>query len=87
MVWDGMFGERRWVFLFFLLWYDYLVKKILKERFKKKLYLFLGNGKNSTQKIHFKNLTKRTKTILFKIEHLIHLTKKGKKWIVTFLCV
>jgi hypothetical protein len=55
------------------------VKKILKERFKKKLYLFLGNGKNSTQKIHFKNLTKRTKTILFKIEHLIHLTKKGKK--------
>jgi len=37
----------------------------------------LWNGKNSTQKIHFKNLTKRKKTILFKIEHLIHLTKKG----------
>ncbi len=40
---------------------------------------FLGNGKNSTQKLHFQNLTKRTKNILFKIEHLIHLTKKKKK--------
>jgi hypothetical protein len=40
------------------------------------------------QQIFFikKSLTKRTKNILFKIEHLIHLTKKGKKMNLDF-CV
>jgi hypothetical protein len=36
-----------------------------------------GDGKFSTQKFNFKILTKKN-NILFKIEHLIHLTKKGK---------
>jgi len=33
----------------------------------------------STQKYNLKNLTKRKHSILFKIEHLIHLTKKREK--------
>jgi len=31
------------------------------------------------ENFHLKNLTKRTKDILFTIEHLIHLIKKEKK--------
>ncbi len=31
------------------------------------------------EKNNLKNLTKRTNNILFKIEQLIHVTKKGKK--------
>ncbi len=39
------------------------------------------------KKIIKKNLIESTKNILFKIEHLIHLTKKGKKSILIFLCL
>jgi hypothetical protein len=39
------------------------------------------------EKFQHKNLTERTKNILLKIEHLIHLTKKGKKINFDFLCV
>jgi hypothetical protein len=45
--------------------------------FSEFLNFFWGNGKISTQKFHLKNLTENF--FLFKIEHLIHLTKKGKK--------
>jgi len=38
------------------------------------------------EKFKHKNLTKRT-SILFKIEHLIHLTKKGKKINIDFFFV
>jgi hypothetical protein len=31
------------------------------------------------EKFQQKKLTKRTNNVLFKIEHLIHLTKKGEK--------
>jgi len=37
------------------------------------------------EKFQHNNLIEITKTILFKIEHLIHLTKKWEKMI--FLCV
>jgi len=60
----------------------------MKIFFKKIFYnfYFFGNGKISTQKYNLKNLTKRKHNILFKIEHLIHLTKKReKKSILTFL--
>jgi len=36
------------------------------------------------KKIKFENLTKRTNNILFKIEHLIHLTEK---WFFNFFLV
>jgi hypothetical protein len=39
------------------------------------------------ENFHLKNLTKRTKDILFTIEHLIHLIKKEKKRILIFLCL
>jgi hypothetical protein len=49
---------------------------------------FLWEWKIFNKKIYFKNLTKRKNNILFKTEHLMHLTKKGgKKSILIFLCV
>ncbi len=38
------------------------------------------------EKFHHKNLIERTKNNLFKIEHLIHLTKKGI-FFYFFVCV
>jgi hypothetical protein len=48
--------------------------------------IFLGMKKISTQKMKIENLTKRSNNILFKTEHLIHLTKKGKNTFKKKLC-
>jgi hypothetical protein len=91
VLWDGVFGGSKWeCFSFFLFFFcdmvifeDFFLKKI----FYKNLYPFLGNKKISTQKVNIKNLTERTKNILFKIEHLINLTKQRKKSFLSFVCL
>jgi hypothetical protein len=78
---------RKRMGMFFFLWYGDLMKIFSQENTLWKLIFFWANGKFSTQKFHFKNLTKRKIFILSKIEHLIHLTKKENLIIFDFLCV
>ncbi len=77
VVWDGVFGENRWIFSFylsfFLSWYGNLMKIFSQDFFNKIYHKNLG-----MENFQHKNLTKRTKNVLFKIEHLIHLTKTNK---------
>ncbi len=74
------------LFLFFVIWG--LNEDFFSRKYFIKINIYWGNGKISTQ-----NLTEKTKNILFKIEHLIHLTKKGKKInfdffvCIIFLCI
>jgi hypothetical protein len=60
----------------------------LNEEFFSGKYFIISfeNRKNSIQKYNFKILIEITNNVFLKIEHLIHLTKKGKTNL-TFLCL
>ncbi len=50
-----------------------------RKYFIKTNIFFWGMEKFQHKNFILRNLIEKTKNILFKIEHLIHLTKKGKK--------
>jgi hypothetical protein len=78
-VWKKWIGLFFFVFFFVIWWFNedfFSIKYIIKK-------IFLWGMEN----FQHKNLTKRTKHILFKIEHLIHLTERGEIYFFWLLCV
>jgi hypothetical protein len=86
MGWLERGGESIFFFLSFVTW-------CLNEDFFKRKYFikinnfFFGNGKISSQKIYFKNLTKITKNIFLEPNNQYIEPKKEKRSILIFLCV
>ncbi len=82
VMWGRVCGGSGWV-CFFLVFFSFVIWWLNEDFFSRKYFIkiniFLGEWKNFNTKFNIKNLTERTKNILFKIEHLIHLTRIGEK--------